>query len=139
MWQIRFLIFNHFFFYLGPPVTASSKVQIINVTNVTNIINVTNNFMQVTNVTSQLQCEFCDRTFTTKEILKRHIQTVHEEWCWCTLAILQTNCILWLTASFYERQWGKGMPKSHNTYFIVLSCLDGLSKYYEKYFWHLQQ
>ena len=32
-----------------------------------------------------------------------------------------------LTASIYKRQWDRGMPKSHNLYFIGLDGLDELT------------
>ena len=35
--------------------------------------------------------------------------------------------VFFLTASIYKRQWDRGMPKSHNLYFIGLDGLDELT------------
>ena len=63
---------------------------------------------------------------------KRKFWTDIESWdrhIWCRSNIKFSTPSL--TASIYKRECGRGMPKSHNLYFIGLDCLDKLPNIFD--------
>ena len=55
------------------------------------------------------------------------ITCVEDFFCSMHLVKLELQKRPALTASIYKRQWDRGMPKSHNLYFIGLDGLDELT------------